>query len=192
MTRTRKYLLGGLALAAVVAGVATAAAHRGGFGHHGWHGGRHGGLGMMGGPLCSGHGAEMADHMAVAFEHRLKVTEAQKPALDELRAALKAGAAKVEAACPRKPDAAADGAAPSRPSPPERLALLETGLAARLDALRTVRPAANKFYATLSDEQKAKVAEMGLGRGHGWHGRRHGPEGRGDMERGEGRHHGPE
>lgn len=191
MTRSRKFLLGGIALAAVIAGVATAAAHRN-YGHHGGfgpHGGRFGGDGFglsllaQGGGLCNGRGAEMADHMVVAMEHRLKTTDAQKPALDELKSAIKAGVAKVEASCPPKPERAADGARPPRPTPPERLARLEAGLVARLEAVRTVRPAAEKLYASLSEEQKAKVAEMGPGR-RGWHGGRsgwhHGGWGRGE------------
>ena len=38
-------------------------------------------------------------------------------------------------------------------------------LEASLDAIKTVRPAAEKFYASLSDEQKVALTEH---RGHGW------------------------
>ncbi len=188
MTRTRKLIIGGLALAAVIGGVVAAAAHRhGGFGGHGWHrGGGHGGeFGFLahGGAMCGGRGAEMADIMAVRLEHRLKTTDAQKPALDELKAALRAGAAKVEASCPPRSERAADGARPPKPTPPERLARLEAGLAARLEAIRTVRPVAEKFYATLTDEQKAKLAERDRGPG-GWHRMKHDGEWRGGRDGG--------
>ncbi|MBX9925869.1 MAG: Spy/CpxP family protein refolding chaperone, partial [Hyphomicrobiaceae bacterium] len=176
----------GLALAAIAGGVAAASAHRGGWGHggYGMHGGgRHGGdgFGLMAGPVCNGRGAEIADMMAVRLEHRLKTTDAQKPALEELKAALKAGAAKAEASCPKRPERAADGTRPPRPTAPERLANLEAGLAARLEAVRTVRPAADKFYATLSDDQKQILAAHGEKRRGWWkRGRSDGEEGQPD------------
>lgn len=175
MTRTRKLLLGGAAVAAVVAGVATAMADRGHFGrghgewggHGGW-GGPGGGMmrhammgGKHGGPLCNGRGMEFADHFAVAIEHRLKITDAQKAGLADLKAAMRSAVSKVEASCPPKRERSADGQRPPAPLPTERLAMLETGLAARLDAVRIVRPVAEKFYASLSDEQKSIVAEYG-------------------------------
>jgi len=192
MTRTRKIVLGTVGLAALLGGVAAASAHRGGWGHGG-HGARHaagGGFGGGGGgalgflasgrAVCNGRGAEMADVMAVRLEYRLNVTDAQKPALDDLKAAIKTGVGKIAAACPKRPEPTADGTPRQRPTAPERLANLEAGLAARLDAVRGVRPAAEKFYASLSDEQKTKLSEMGEKR-RGWG--RHGPD-RGDRGRG--------
>jgi len=186
MTRTRKIVLGTVGLAALLGGVAAASAHRGGWGHGG-HGGMHaagggGGLGFLASnrAVCNGRGAEMADVMAVRLEYRLKVTDAQKPALDDLKTAIKTGVGKIEAACPKRPEPTADGTPRQRPTAPERLANLEAGLAARLDAVRGVRPAAEKFYASLSDEQKTKLSEMGEKR-RGWG--RHG-SGRGDQGRG--------
>ena len=185
MTRTRKFLLGGLAVAAVVGGVAAAAAHRhgAGWGHghggHGWHRAQAGPFGMLagGGRMCGGRAAEMADVMAVRLEHRLKITEAQKPVLDDLKAAMRSGAAKIESACPPRPEPSADGTRPPRPTPPERLARMETALAARLEALRTVRPAADRLYATLSEEQKQTLSAMGPGGRRGWHRGHMGPKG---------------
>ncbi len=183
MSRTRKLVIGGLALVAIAGGVVAASAHRGGWGPggYGMHGGgRHGGgeFGFLAGKVCNGRGAEMADVMAVRLENRLKTTDAQKPALEELKAAMKAGVLRAEAGCPKRPERAADGSRPARPTAPERLANLEAGLVARLEAVRTVRPAADKFYATLSDEQKQVLAAQGEKRG-GWRKR-----GRGDRDGG--------
>ena len=172
MTRNRKFLLGGLALGVIAAGAVAASAHRGegGFGRHG----HHGGMDRMGG-LCQGNLAEMADHMLVGIEHKVKPTDAQKPAFEELKAAARTAAAKAKAGCPAKTGQSADGAKPAPKAPTERLALMEAGLAAQLEAIRTVRPAAEKFYATLSDEQKKAFAERG--REHGGWGHRGGEGG---------------
>lgn len=166
MTRHKKILIGGFALAAVAAGGLAASAARGGFGHHG---GRMGGMGggMMG-AVCKGDAAEMADHMLIRLEYKVKPTDAQKPAFEELKAAAKVAAAKAKAGCPAAPVQAADGTRPAAKPPTERLAAMETALAAQLDAVRTVRPAAEKFYASLSEEQKKAFAERehGMGRMH--------------------------
>lgn len=163
MTRNRKILISGLALAAVGAGGLAASAHRGGMGPMGHHGR---GMGMMG-AVCSGKAAEMADHMLVGLEHKVKPTEAQKPAFEDLKTAARAAAAKAQAGCPKKTEQTADGAKPAPKAPTERLAMMEVGLAAQLDAIRTVRPAAEKFYATLSVDQKKQLTERERGFGHG-------------------------
>jgi hypothetical protein len=125
------------------------------------------GGGMMGG-ICSGRAAEMADHMLVGLQYKVNPTDAQKPAFEELKTAAKAAAAKAQAGCPAKPQETAGGPPPARKSPTERLALMETALTAQLDAIKTVRPAAEKFYASLSDEQKKAVTEMGPRGKGGW------------------------
>lgn len=212
MKRNSKILIGGLALAAVgAASFSAVAGHRGhhGWGHgergHGWghHGkmgkyGRHGRRGgMMGAGMrvvCRRNGAEKIDHMLVRIKHKVVVTEAQTPAYEEFANTVRGAAAKVKESCPPKPerrkrrgqaeDGATDQAAtpPKRPSPIERLAHAETFMAAALEGIRTVRPAAEAFYATLSDEQKAKLTKRRHhkrwgkrgGRGHGKHWRHRG------------------
>jgi hypothetical protein len=137
-------------------------------GHKGRHFG-HGGAGMMtlafGGPnyrICRGDSAaEMADHMLVRIEHRVKPTDAQKGAFDEFKTAARTAAEKLREACPQKVDTSDDKAERPRRTPIERLALTQQGLEASLEALKTFRPAAEKFYASLSDEQKAKLAPRG-------------------------------
>lgn len=166
MTRNKKMIVGGLVLAALTAGGIAASAARGGFGHGGGHGMR-GGMGGLMGAVCKGDPAEMADLMLVRLEYKVKPTDAQKPAFEELKSAAKSAAAKAKAGCPAAPAKAADGTRPAPKPPTERLALMETALTAQLDAVRTLRPAADKFYATLTDEQKKTFTEhRGMG---GWH-----------------------
>lgn len=191
MTRNRKMLLGGAALAVVGLGAAGAVARQGhhGWGHHG--GGMHGGFfgpgfGHMGKVCRDGRAAEMVDHMAVRIEHRAKPTEAQRGAFDELKTAMKSAAEKLQAGCPAqaKAEPGKDSSPPPRPSPVERLANAEQMTAATLEAIKTVRPAAEKFYAQLSDEQKASLTPERKGRGW-WRHRDRGPDG--GRERGPGR-----
>lgn len=165
MTRKGKYILAGIAAATVGLAAAGAVAQRG---HWDGHKGRHfhggGGAGLLGlgfggpqGKICRGDSAEFADIMLVRLEHRVKPTDDQKNAFDEFKTATRSAAEKLREACPKKPEASTDGEQPRR-SPIERLAQTQVGLEASLDALKTYRPAAEKFYATLSDEQKAKLS----------------------------------
>lgn len=181
MTRNKKLLLGGVAVAVLGLGAAGAMARHGG--PHGWgHGKHHGGMfgfgpGPMGKVCRDGRTAEMADVLAVRIENRAKPTDAQRASFDELKTALKSGAEKIKAGCPASASAAEpakDGEPRKRLSPVERLANMEAMTAATLDAIKTVRPAAEKFYAQLSDEQKASLTPERKGR---WWRHR---EGRGD------------
>lgn len=191
MTRKGKVFAGAAVLLAL--GSAAAVAHRhGGWhhrGHHGWGGLQMGGSGPIG-RVCRGDLAEKADHMLVRIEHRVKPTDAQKPAFEELKTAMKSAAAKVEASCPTPPARTAEGSdqKPSRKEITARLAETEVQLAAVLDGLKIVRPAAEKFYASLDDAQKEAVSFMGRGKHGKWgmHHHRRG-EGRGPgrmMDRG--------
>lgn len=174
MNRNAK-ILTGVAVALALGSAAAVANRHGGWhhrGHHGW-----GGPGLMGfaGPLCHGNAAEKADLMLVRLEYRVKPTDAQKPAFEELRTAVRTAAQKVAAACPAKPAPPAPGSTDAKPPRKEitaRLADMETQLAAALDGIKTIRPAAEKLYGTLDDAQKTAVSEMGM-RGHGKWGRPH-------------------
>jgi hypothetical protein len=188
MTRKGKFVLAGIAAATVGLATAGAMAQRGHFwdGHKGGrHAGHYGG-GLMGlgfgGPqrrVCRGDSAEFADHVLVRIEHRVKPTEQQKSAFEDFKIATRSAAEKLREGCPKKPDTtAAAGNEPERRTPIERLAQTEAGLEASLAALREFRPAAEKFYAALSDEQKAKLEpRRGKGKGH-WK-RDRGPRDRG-------------
>lgn len=167
MTRNRTFILAGVGAAAVGLAAAGAIAARGDWHNFGGHGGRRGGptMGMagfglgIGSPLrrlCRGDAGEMADHMLVRIEHKLKPTDAQKPAFEDLKTAMRSAAEKIEASCPPKPDQSKGAEGEKRLTPVERLAQTQAGLEASLEAVKTVRPAAEKFYASLSDEQKVK------------------------------------
>lgn len=62
-----------------------------------------------------------------------------------------AAAEAISAACPKE----------LSQSPVARLAAMERRLEAMLQAVKTVRPAFDSFYASLTDEQKARLAEAG-------------------------------
>jgi hypothetical protein len=200
MTPRSKYLLAGVALAVIGLGAAGAIARHGhhGWGHHGrdphgWgrHGGHMGMLGFVGGPgnrFCRGDGAEMADHMLVHLEHKVKPTEAQKAGFEELKTSIRSAAARMQAACPAKAAAEPpkDGTPPAMPNPIERLERAQAMTEATLEAIKTVRPAAEKFYASLSDQQKTSLSERERGGkrwGHGW--RHHRDRDDDDGDRGE-------
>lgn len=119
--------------------------------------GRGGGRGM--GWMCSPQGAGLAEWRKQRIEQLLKPTEAQRKALDDLQAASTKAAEAVSAACPREFPASAQA----------RLELMEKRMEAMLTAIRTVRPAFDAFYATLTDEQKARLNSAGPRR-WGWHG----------------------
>jgi hypothetical protein len=177
MTRNSKFVLAGVAAATIgLAAAGAYAAHRdgGGWGRHGGWGHYRGqmgfmGLGGFGGPMgriCRGDPSEMTDHMLVRIEHKVKPTDAQQGAFEELKTAARSAAEKIKAGCPK--DVVTDKDAP-RPvlSPIERLSRTQAQLEASLDAVKTVRPAAEKFYVALNDDQKAKLNER-----HGWRGQR--------------------
>lgn len=94
--------------------------------------------------------AQMLDYSAAfpeqEIEKSIRPTEAQKNALDELRAAVTKGPDLLKDTCPTE--------MPSTPT--GRLAAVEARLDAMLEAVKTERPAMDKFYSSLSDEQKAR------------------------------------
>jgi hypothetical protein len=146
------------------------------------------GPGMMMG-LCGPNGGRFAERMIDRIERATRPTEQQKPAFDKLKEAATKAAETARAGCPTEPSL----------TPPGRLANAEKRLTAMLDAVRTVRPAMEAYYGSLSDEQKARLLvsrrammdrPMGpmmgpMGDRHGWRG---GPDRdgwRGGPERGE-------
>jgi hypothetical protein len=167
MTRNGKILAGAAVI--MTLGSAAALAHRYVGGHHGPHHGWRGAPGIMGlaGPLCRGNAAEKADLMMVRLEYRLKPTDAQKPAFEDLKSAVQSAAGKVAAACPAKSQAAVDGddkdQVPATKDITARLAEAEAQLTAALEGVKVVRPAAENLYASLDDAQKKAISEFGLG-----------------------------
>jgi hypothetical protein len=80
-------------------------------------------------------------------------TEAQRPALDELRAASQKAMDLLKADCPND--------LPSTPT--GRLAAMEGRVKIMLQAVQMVRPPLERFYQLLSDEQKARLNAVSPG-----------------------------
>jgi hypothetical protein len=112
---------------------------------------------MMGGAFCNPQGAGLAEWRAETIERIVRPNDAQRSAFDALKSASTKAAEIITAACPQD--------FPS--SPTERLALMEKRLGSMLEAIRTVRPAFENFYNSLSDEQKQKLSSSGPRR-WGW------------------------
>jgi hypothetical protein len=84
------------------------------------------------------------------IERELRPTDAQRAALVDLDKASREAAETLKANC--KPDDAL--------TPPGRLEAMEQRLDAMLKALTTVQPALERFYSSLTDEQKAKFNQL--------------------------------
>jgi hypothetical protein len=126
----------------------------------GWGPGMMMGPGMMGrgwGRMCDPRAAGLAEWRVERIDRLVKPTEAQRKGLDDLKAASTKAAELVAAACPKDFPA----------SPTARLELMEKRMDAMLQAIKTVRPAFDSFYASLTDEQKARLTTAGP-RGWGW------------------------
>jgi len=79
--------------------------------------------------------------------------DAQRAALDELKAAAAKAVDVLRAACPNE----------LASTPIGRVNAMDARLAAMLQAVRIVRPALTNFYQMLSDEQKARFNALGYG-----------------------------
>jgi hypothetical protein len=117
-----------------------------------------GGMGGMG-AVCDPRGAGLAEWRMERIERLITPNEAQRAALNDLRTASTKAAEIIAAACPREFPSSATA----------RLELMEKRLDAMQQAIKTVRPAFDAFYATLNDEQKARI-NTGGPRRWGWHG----------------------
>ena len=120
----------------------------------------------VGGEWRRGHGDQEPDRLFVfcrysrgpvleryveGIEKSVRPTEQQRPTLVDLKAALEQARSGMRPACVEQPAAA---------TPPERLAFAEKALATMQYAVRTVRPALEAFYASLDDDQKARMNEL--------------------------------
>jgi hypothetical protein len=133
------------------------------YGPHGLGRGMMMGPGMMGmggmGTMCNPRGAGLAEWRMERIERLVNPNDAQRAALDNLRNASAKAAEIVAAACPREFPASATGL----------IVLIDKRLVALQQAIKTVGPAFDAFYATLNDEQKARVNTSGP-RHWGWRG----------------------
>jgi hypothetical protein len=97
--------------------------------------------------LCDPRAAAGATWGVNRIEKFVKITAAQRPAFDQLLAAVVAAADLKNASCPARIPTASD----------ERLAFLEQRLESLRQAVHLVRPAFDSFYALLDDEQKRRI-----------------------------------
>ena len=110
------------------------------------------------GRMCSPRSAGFAEWRIDRLERKLKPTEAQRTKFDEFKAASNKAAEIVRAACPTDVPATMVG----------RMEAMEKWLDAMSQAIKTVRPALEAFYATLNDEQKAQLNSDGGRHGRFW------------------------
>jgi hypothetical protein len=103
--------------------------------------------------LCKQPGSGVTAWPFADIEKKVGLNADQKTLLDDVRSAAKDAAAGFQASCP------ADNAAPL--TPPGRLQTMTARLQATLQAVDTVKPALDKFYASLSDEQKERFNQLG-------------------------------
>jgi hypothetical protein len=116
------------------------------------HGGRGSAAGRsVGADLCSGQTAGLTDWPIERIAQTVEPNDAQRAALDELKDATAQALDILKAACPT--------ALPSTPT--GRIEAMRQRLEAMQQAVRTVRPALDKFYQSLNDEQKARFSALG-------------------------------
>src|SRR5499427_4251163 len=96
--------------------------------------------------VCRDNAAQLTDWPIERISAVVEPTDAQRPALEELRAASAKAIDMLKAGCPKD--------LPSIPT--GRVAAMESRLQVMLAAVQTVRPALERFYQSLSDEQKAR------------------------------------
>jgi LTXXQ motif family protein len=105
----------------------------------------------VGADLCSGQTAGLTDWPIERIAQTVEPNDAQRAALDELKDATAQALDILKAACPT--------ALPSTPT--GRIEAMRQRLEAMQQAVRTVRPALDKFYQSLNDEQKARFSALG-------------------------------
>ena len=103
--------------------------------------------------LCKQPGSGVTAWPIAEITSKVGLNAEQKQLLDDVKNAGAKAAAVFKDSCP------AENAFPL--TPPGRLASMTGRLGATLEAVQTVRPALEKFYASLSDEQKERFNEIG-------------------------------
>lgn len=108
--------------------------------------------------LCRPRAAGFVEWRLARLERLLRLTDAQKPKFDDLKAASAKAAEAFAKSCP--------DATPA--TPPARLEFLEKRAEGMVQAIKTVRPAFDALYDSLTPEQKERLA---TGRGPRWRSR---------------------
>ena len=103
--------------------------------------------------FCGGRKTSAVNLPIDRIERTLRLSQTQETALRDLSDATAKAGDLLNAACPQGQDQEAL-------TPPGRVNAMEQRLDAMLQAIDTVRPALTKFYASLSDEQKARFDRM--------------------------------
>ena len=101
--------------------------------------------------LCSQLADNLLDLPAQRIEEVVRPTVQQRSGLDDLKKATRNAGDQMQSSCPT--------AAPK--SPLARLDTVETRLSVVADAIKAIHPNLRNFYASLSDDQKARFNTMG-------------------------------
>ena len=144
MTRYTKLTLS-TAVVLAISAAATAYAQPGRGGGRGDGPGHMMGPGMHGRRMCSPRAAGFAEWRIDRLERALNLTDAQRPKFEDYKTAASKAADAMRSACPA--DTPATG--------PARMDAMEKRMEAMLQAVKTVRPAFDALYASLTAEQKA-------------------------------------
>jgi LTXXQ motif family protein len=112
--------------------------------------------------LCSGQTAGLTDWPTERIAQTIEPNDAQRATLDELKGATAKALDVLKAACPTD--------LPSTPT--GRIEAMHQRLAAMLQGVRIVRPAMEKLYQSLNDEQKARFNALGPDEGQDQQSRR--------------------
>ncbi len=115
---------------------------------HGWR--HHGPRGDECGPRAGGFMERRLD----VIQGLMEFTPEQKTAYADLKSAIKSGHESMQKAC----EARKDQKGPKNAV--ERFNRIEASMSTRLAAMRTVKPAFEKFYGSLSDKQQKAFDEM--------------------------------
>ena len=107
--------------------------------------------------MCNPRAAGFALWRVERMERALKPTDSQRAALNDLKAASVKAVQTMEVVCVNQP--------PTKLG--ERLEFMEKRMEAILQAVKTIRPAFDAFYASLTDEQKTLFDTQGSRR-WGW------------------------
>ena len=103
--------------------------------------------------LCKEPGTGITAWPFAEIQRKVGLSDEQKQLLGDVRKAAADAAATFKASCP------AENAFPL--TPPGRLTAMTGRLQATLDSVKVVRPALDKFYNSLSDEQKERFNQLG-------------------------------
>jgi hypothetical protein len=101
--------------------------------------------------ICTDHPAGLSGQTVDRLEAAVRTTDAQRGALETLRAATARAAKVLRDACP--------AGAPA--TPPERLAAMQQRLGAMVEAANLVRPALQGLYDAMDDAQKGWFNAVG-------------------------------